>query len=1079
MVNVIASGIYIFLMLVVFVVFVAVRVNYIRTRRNPVLMFSCISVFCWIAADFAMLHIDNISINVFVSNLVVTFVAFASLALFLVIYQFVFSESKIPRLVVILLFIIPCITAIVALTSSFHPLLRNVVSLTVWPRDFEYSVGAWFFVHAAYSVLLVIVSIAMAVYGLFKKTNSNRTSSVLFIVAFTAILIGNLLYMADAIPLSIDPTSIGVTIAVVLMHLALSDSNQSITFRMFNTWKSRTIFPAILMIGAMIIIVIGFVTRSTRLFTEDVEHNRMTTATQTVRAHLEAYEQKAYLAATALANSAELIKLVNEGTRTEIHQYTVEQKSLLGVNAIIVVDYDAVILARSHLPDNPEGVSAVHATLSALNGETVSIYSSTAAAPIGRTVTMPIRDGNRIIGGVNVQFDISTPDFLNQLSDIFGTEFTVYADEVPVATTHASPKAEGNYLTYSFPLYGMNDVPVGLFSISLSQADSLAATIAQARNAIFIALFCSIVVFVLLYLMIAQSLKPLDTLAKNIKDVAAGNTNININRKKITPDEIGDLTQDVLDLVDVIRTTFDEIQKRSEEILVGKLQAKKIEYSSKGDFQKILSGVEDIASGFYQYMDKIPCGIMIQDTEYRYTFVNAYNRAYGYDPEVILGKNFHDILPPDQAVFFTGKYDEATATKGIVQYPIQFTTLDGRTIHGSHTIVPIMDNAGKINSFIHFSYDITEIVEAKQRSEKISVYQEQEVAEITKTLRDGLEKGLLQFAYAPKSQDDETSQVAATYKQIGSSMEHAVAFIKDYVDELSRLLQEFANKNFSVTMQQNYIGDFTTIKQSMDGMVHSIVTLVSEIQNATSQVESGAEQISHSSQDLMASFEEQATAMGNMKEAVTTLTEKTLSNADDLKSAGEFTAKVQDAANQSSGHMESMAATMEEIKLSSMEIGKIVNVIDGIAFQTNLLALNASVEAARAGEHGKGFAVVAEEVRNLAGRSSDAAKNTSEMIKKSLSRVDEGMVKSAQTAEALRVIVDMMASATEVMQNIAIASGEHAKEISVIQNSIDAIYRSVSDNVASVQTNASVSEELSGQATMLLSLVEQFKIGGG
>ena len=394
------------------------------------------------------------------------------------------------------------------------------------------------------------------------------------------------------------------------------------------------------------------------------------------------------------------------------------------------------------------------------------------------------------------------------------------------------------------------------------------------------------------------------------------------------------------------------------------------------------------------------------------------------------------------------------------------------------------DRQGKPLRIAGAVVDITEIkqleeqmLQAKELSEKINTYQNTEANDIVKHLNEGLSKGILQFDFSIEKSDEDTAQAAIAYKQIGDTMSHAVTFIKGYVDEIAHLLQEFSNENFDVATKQNYMGDFIAIKQSIDGLTRSIGTLVSDIQKTTAQVEIGAHQISHSTQSLMSSFEEQAAALSGVREAVNTLTDKTHKNAADAQSANGLSEQVQNVANTGSQHMRDMSTVMEEIKISSSEIAKVASIIEGIAFQTNLLALNASVEAARAGDHGKGFAVVAEEVRNLAGRSSEAAKNTSEMIAKSLERVNDGVAKSAETAQALEKIVEVTSTVTDVISNIATVSNEQAEEISRIQNNIEAIHRGADDNISVAQGSASVSEELSSQANVLMSLVNRFKIG--
>jgi methyl-accepting chemotaxis protein len=134
------------------------------------------------------------------------------------------------------------------------------------------------------------------------------------------------------------------------------------------------------------------------------------------------------------------------------------------------------------------------------------------------------------------------------------------------------------------------------------------------------------------------------------------------------------------------------------------------------------------------------------------------------------------------------------------------------------------------------------------------------------------------------------------------------------------------------------------------------------------------------------------------------------------------------------------------------------------------------VEAARAGDHGKGFGVVADEVRSLAGRSAAAAKDTNEMITKSLGRVDAGVERSQQTAMALKNIVEIIGNVTGVVANIAVASDEQVGEINSIQDSVQKIYHSIKADIDTVANNASISEKLRVQSHTLRTLVEQFKI---
>jgi methyl-accepting chemotaxis protein len=317
----------------------------------------------------------------------------------------------------------------------------------------------------------------------------------------------------------------------------------------------------------------------------------------------------------------------------------------------------------------------------------------------------------------------------------------------------------------------------------------------------------------------------------------------------------------------------------------------------------------------------------------------------------------------------------------------------------------------------------------------------------------------------------------ALYKQrqdeIGKMVKNCTAFV-DHIYDSSRYLEKIADGD--LTMYVETLSEKDVINRSLKKMTMNLNDMFGEINTASSQVTSGSDQISDGAQSLASGATQQAATLQELSASISDISEKTQENASRTDNASKLAGSIKRNAEKGSHQMSQMMTAVDEINKANQSISKVIKVIDDIAFQTNILALNAAVEAARAGSAGKGFAVVAEEVRNLAAKSAESAKETSTLIANSMEKAQFGTQIAGETAASLDEIVQGINESNKIISEIARSSQEQSMAISQIDVGLSDVTQVVQQNSATAQESAAASQQMSGQASLLETLIAKFKL---
>ena len=300
----------------------------------------------------------------------------------------------------------------------------------------------------------------------------------------------------------------------------------------------------------------------------------------------------------------------------------------------------------------------------------------------------------------------------------------------------------------------------------------------------------------------------------------------------------------------------------------------------------------------------------------------------------------------------------------------------------------------------------------------------------------------------------------------------------------SRMLESFKQQAYILTRVAE--GDYTSkvtirsekdvINLAIELMLDGTLNALQQVASAGIQVADGSKQIASGATILAQGSTEQAASVEQLSVTISEIAHKTKENAEKAGKAATLADSIKENAEKGNLQMSEMMTAVKEINEASQSIEKVIKVIDDIAFQTNILALNAAVEAARAGQHGKGFAVVAEEVRSLAAKSAEAAKDTGGLITNSIDKAELGSRIAEETAASLADIVEGINESTVIVSDIATSSDEQYVSINQINKGIEQVAHVVQQNSATAEQSAAASEEMSAQSAMLENLIMQFQL---
>jgi methyl-accepting chemotaxis protein len=464
----------------------------------------------------------------------------------------------------------------------------------------------------------------------------------------------------------------------------------------------------------------------------------------------------------------------------------------------------------------------------------------------------------------------------------------------------------------------------------------------------------------------------------------------------------------------------------------------------------------DRARQLQMALDKLQSNVMMADANYNIMYLNDNIKSFlvkreeklkqvlpAFDAKNLIGKNI-DIFhknPQHQRAMLAQLSEPMTANIEVAGYYFELAML------------PITNRTGLRTATL---------VEWRDRTQEVQLLQN-----VKQTVHKA-QKGYL-------GDRIDLSKVEGVAQDLSRSINELLDAIQNAMSDVIKVTTGMADGDLTQTIENEFEGELTEAINSSISRLDGIVSVAVE---AARVVDGAAKEVSQGSHDLSERVQQQAAALEQTSATMDEMNSTIQHNTQNANSAVDVARDVQRQASQGSEVMNQTITAMNAIQESSHRIAEIVTLIDGIAFQTNLLALNAAVEAARAGEHGRGFAVVAGEVRNLAQKSAEAAKDIKQLITESVTRIDQGTRLAGESGEVLNRVTGSIDQIAMMIGQIAKASNEQAQGIHQVHDAINSIDQVTQQNAALVEETTAAAESMSEQARILSQDMAFFKTTG-